>query len=252
MSRKYIGKKLRFEVFKRDNFTCQYCGRMAPNVILEIDHINPVKNDGTNDILNLVTSCFECNRGKGKNKLTENQELKQQQEQLKLLNEKRKQLKMLIDWKQELEDFENNQVKEIENIFSDINMCFSNFGSLKIKNLIKKYGFIEVYESSKISKEKYYNQNKPDESREIIFNYISRICSNREQQKSNPQLFHINYLVKILKNRLSYLNEFKLKQFLRENFLSERDFETLKKEFIAVKNWSNLIKFLEEYYLCEF
>lgn len=25
-----ISKKIRFEVFKRDNFTCQYCGRKAP------------------------------------------------------------------------------------------------------------------------------------------------------------------------------------------------------------------------------
>ena len=47
--RKAISKKLRFEVFKRDNFTCQYCGRMAPDVILEVDHINPVKNGGDNN-----------------------------------------------------------------------------------------------------------------------------------------------------------------------------------------------------------
>ena len=38
--RKPIGKKMRFEVFKRDKFTCQYCGRKAPDVILEVDHIN--------------------------------------------------------------------------------------------------------------------------------------------------------------------------------------------------------------------
>lgn len=42
--RKTISKKTRFEVFKRDSFTCQYCGRTAPDVILEIDHINPVNN----------------------------------------------------------------------------------------------------------------------------------------------------------------------------------------------------------------
>jgi 5-methylcytosine-specific restriction endonuclease McrA len=29
-----ITKKLRFEVFKRDNFTCRYCGRKTPEVIL--------------------------------------------------------------------------------------------------------------------------------------------------------------------------------------------------------------------------
>lgn len=67
--RKPITKKLRFEVFKRDAFTCQYCGRMAPDVILDVDHINPVSNGGDNDIVNLITSCKDCNRGKGKRKL---------------------------------------------------------------------------------------------------------------------------------------------------------------------------------------
>ena len=52
--RKAISKKLRFEVFKRDNFTCQYCGRMAPDVVLEVDHINAVANGGDNNILNLT------------------------------------------------------------------------------------------------------------------------------------------------------------------------------------------------------
>jgi 5-methylcytosine-specific restriction endonuclease McrA len=38
--RKSVGQKLRFEVFKRDGFTCQYCGCSAPNSVLEIDHIS--------------------------------------------------------------------------------------------------------------------------------------------------------------------------------------------------------------------
>lgn len=68
--RKAMSKKTRFEVFKRDGFTCQYCGAHPPEVILEPDHINPVANGGTNHIDNLVTSCFDCNRGKGARLLT--------------------------------------------------------------------------------------------------------------------------------------------------------------------------------------
>jgi 5-methylcytosine-specific restriction endonuclease McrA len=63
--RKAIPKKLRFEVFKRDSFTCQYCGKSAPDIILEVDHIHPVSRGGEEDITNLITSCFDCNRGKG-------------------------------------------------------------------------------------------------------------------------------------------------------------------------------------------
>lgn len=68
--RKALSKKTRFEVFKRDGFACQYCGAHPPEVILEPDHINPVANGGTNHIDNLVTSCFDCNRGKGARLLT--------------------------------------------------------------------------------------------------------------------------------------------------------------------------------------
>ncbi len=37
MARKSISKKIRFEIFKRDAFSCQYCGKSAPDVILHID-----------------------------------------------------------------------------------------------------------------------------------------------------------------------------------------------------------------------
>lgn len=60
-----LPQKIRFEVFKRDNFTCQYCGRSPPEVKLEPDHIKPLVDGGTDELSNLVTSCFDCNRGKG-------------------------------------------------------------------------------------------------------------------------------------------------------------------------------------------
>lgn len=61
-----LSKKTRFNIFKRDHFTCQYCGRSSPTVVLECDHILAVSQGGKNDVSNLITSCFDCNRGKGK------------------------------------------------------------------------------------------------------------------------------------------------------------------------------------------
>lgn len=55
---------IRFEVFKRDAFTCAYCGRRSPEVILEVDHVLAVSQGGRDELDNLVTSCLECNRGK--------------------------------------------------------------------------------------------------------------------------------------------------------------------------------------------
>jgi len=45
-NRKELSKSIRFEIFKRDSFKCQYCGRMAPEVVLHVDHIKPVAEGG--------------------------------------------------------------------------------------------------------------------------------------------------------------------------------------------------------------
>lgn len=65
--------KLRFEIFKRDNFSCQYCGRNVreDKVKLNIDHIHPYKKGGIFRADNLITSCVECNLGKGDTLLEE-------------------------------------------------------------------------------------------------------------------------------------------------------------------------------------
>lgn len=86
-----ISKKKRFEVFKKDGFRCAYCGKTPPAVTLEVDHIEPRSKGGTDAIVNLLTACFDCNRGKrdipldkAPATLIENVEiLKEQEEQLK-------------------------------------------------------------------------------------------------------------------------------------------------------------------------
>jgi len=65
MKRISLSKSKRFEVFNRDSFTCQYCGRIPPLVMLHVDHVIPVAKGGTNDMENLTTSCAGCNSGKG-------------------------------------------------------------------------------------------------------------------------------------------------------------------------------------------
>lgn len=63
--RRSIDVRMRFNVFKRDGFSCRYCGAKPPDAILQIDHAIPVSKGGSNDIDNLVTACDKCNIGKG-------------------------------------------------------------------------------------------------------------------------------------------------------------------------------------------
>lgn len=59
-----VTKRMRFEILRRDDYACQYCGQLAPDVVLTIDHVIPVALGGTDDASNLVTACKDCNAGK--------------------------------------------------------------------------------------------------------------------------------------------------------------------------------------------
>lgn len=60
-----IRRSLRFEVLRRDNFACRYCGAKAPRAELEVDHVIPRHHGGTDDAWNLTAACTPCNRSKG-------------------------------------------------------------------------------------------------------------------------------------------------------------------------------------------
>jgi hypothetical protein len=59
-----VSKRLRFEILRRDQHTCQYCGEKAPDVTLHVDHVIPVALGGTDKPDNLVAACKDCNIGK--------------------------------------------------------------------------------------------------------------------------------------------------------------------------------------------
>jgi hypothetical protein len=119
-SREPISKKLRFEIFKRDSFTCQYCGKKAPDVILQCDHIKPVAGGGASDILNLLTSCIDCNSGKGARSLTEHMALTKQMDQLAELQTRREQIEMLIEWREGLANLEEDVVAKLAKRWSSL------------------------------------------------------------------------------------------------------------------------------------
>ena len=55
----------RYNVYLRDNFTCQYCGKKFPASELTFDHVVPRMSGGKTDWLNIVTACKHCNTAKG-------------------------------------------------------------------------------------------------------------------------------------------------------------------------------------------
>lgn len=59
-----ISRRLRFEILRRDDHSCRYCGRRAPDVELTVDHVVPIALGGSDEPANLVAACKDCNSGK--------------------------------------------------------------------------------------------------------------------------------------------------------------------------------------------
>jgi hypothetical protein len=59
-----VSQRLRYEILRRDNHACRYCGATAPDVKLNVDHVIPTSLGGSDKPDNLVTACAACNGGK--------------------------------------------------------------------------------------------------------------------------------------------------------------------------------------------
>ncbi|MCX5745057.1 MAG: HNH endonuclease [Proteobacteria bacterium] len=55
----------RVNIYARDHYKCQYCGRKASLSELTYDHVTPRSHGGLTDWTNIVTCCYLCNRKKG-------------------------------------------------------------------------------------------------------------------------------------------------------------------------------------------
>jgi len=55
----------RYNIYARDNCSCQYCNRRLPRQELNLDHVIPRSQGGISTWENVVCSCHECNRRKG-------------------------------------------------------------------------------------------------------------------------------------------------------------------------------------------
>lgn len=186
--RKAITKKTRFEVFKRDSFTCQYCGKSAPTVILHADHIDPVISGGDNSILNLITSCSGCNLGKGGRKLSDQSALIKQIDIAKQQKERLEQIELMSKWKMSLLKVDEEGANAVEKyLASFVGRVFTDSFRANIRSCIKKYGLQTVYDASDKSVSQYFIKNNSQDV-EKTFSMIPKICYWIDQEKKYPSV----------------------------------------------------------------
>lgn len=230
--RKGLSKKVRFEVFKRDSFKCQYCGESAPDVVLEVDHIVPVSKGGENDTSNLITACKDCNRGKSNIELDDDSTISKQKEQLDELNERRNQLEMMIQWRQELKSMDDDIINQLIEEFEELANCVVNdSGKKNLKKWLKKYSYGELSEAIEKSVSQYQDI-------EIAFNKIPSIAY-WEKNPKNEEMRHLYYIRGIMKNRFNYLDENMAIVALKKAKENGANFDDLKELALVASNWTD-------------
>jgi len=249
-----LSKKLRFEVFKRDKFTCQYCGRSSPDVVLHVDHIEPVSKGGEDDLLNLVTSCQDCNLGKSNRRLSDDAVLKQRKRQLDELQERREQLEMLIDWQRSLLETDDMVLTELSSFWQELvpGYHLNDRGLRVLRKSVTDHGVAEVMEAMKtaaIQYLKYEDEDNPtvptQASVEHATKYIPRICAVRAASREKPYLQKLFYIRGILRNRFSYVNERALIQFMERTFESGVPLEAIESLAKDAKHWTQFRETME-------
>lgn len=240
--RKTIPKKLRFEVFKRDNFTCQYCGRAAPDVVLHIDHISPVAGGGDSDILNLITSCLDCNLGKGARELSDDSTLQKQRAQLEELNERREQLEMMVAWREGLRSIDEDAIEKLEDLFEIITgRGFSDFGRKKVKGWFRRYPFSDLYDAMESAGQTYWKDAEDEEEQarqaNLVFDRTPAIIAAKKRNANKPWMRDLYYIRAIIRNR-HYCNDQKAIELLEEAFEASIDLEDLKDHAKRSRSWT--------------
>jgi len=62
---RHIPREIMLRVIRRDNYTCQICGKHLRDHELEFDHIIPFSKGGSTEESNLQLVCSDCNHSKG-------------------------------------------------------------------------------------------------------------------------------------------------------------------------------------------
>lgn len=247
--RKYLSKKVRFDVFKRDKFTCQYCGKESPEVVLHVDHIVPVAKGGDNEMVNLVTSCQSCNLGKGARELSDDSAVKKQKAELNQASERLEQIRMLKQWRDEIKSQSDAEV----DLFSDtmveyMSRSLTDEGRKQVRRWLKKYTIKELLDAFDTAFDQYYecgDFETHERTAHIVYTKTPKIAEINKRGYTDEQK-RLFYIRGILRNRI-YIVEWEAMKILFDMHESGVDIEDIEHLAKQVKSWSQFKNLAGEY-----
>lgn len=246
--RKPIKKSIRFEVFKRDKFTCQYCGAKSPDVILEIDHVIPVAKGGENSLLNFLTACQSCNSGKRDKLLSDDSLVDKQRKQIEELQERKNQIEMMLEWKLELskpDEAQDQKVIQYINSKSDQNHL-SEKGEMYIKELIRTYDAAKVINAVDESFTKYYKGTGNKENYEFALDKIKSILyMNSLTPEKRAETERLKESMRRVKNKFYHNYDYRSAWRAANHFISAGntpdELDNITANFYTFSDWQSYI-----------
>lgn len=210
--RKALSKNTRFEVFKRDLFTCQYCGAKSPDVLLHVDHVHPVAEGGDNSFTNLVTSCVDCNAGKGARLLSDDSAVVKQRRRMEELAERQEQIGMLLDWHRGMTRVRNAEAEAacsyLNEMLASFGSCLSEYYVRRVAKMVRRFGLQEVLASCDIAFADYYD---PSEA----LQKLGGIAENRKRRREDPDADGAAYVFGIARRRFRGFQSWQLSTSIR-------------------------------------
>jgi len=247
--RKAIPKGVRFEVFKRDSFKCQYCGASAPEMVLHVDHIKPVSGGGTNDITNLITACVSCNAGKSDKRLDDNSAIQKRKTQLDELQERREQLEMMMQWMEALQDLKAQAVERIADYWVQIAPGFrlNDRGMQSVRRWLTKYPMEEIMKALDIAAAQYLQYLDDGTVTQVswnhAFNKVLPILNVERDSKDDPDLKDLLYIRGIIRNKCErYFKNSEAMEWLRAARSWGIPMSELKQIAYGVRHWGHFVE----------
>ena len=194
--REPISKRLRFEIFKRDHFTCVYCGRTPREVALQIDHLEPVSGGGTNDPTNLFTACVDCNLGKSDRRL-ENALPQVRPEDVDEMAERVEQMRAYQHWRNERDRLLHLELEAINEAWIDefdgrigndesgsYYSCDVQLPSDKtLLGYLEELPTAEILDAVRAASWRYHNRDREPLERWAVRRYFYAICKRKIQMR---------------------------------------------------------------------
>ena len=238
-----VFKRIKFEVFEKDSYRCQYCGNVAPNITLKLHRIQEVQNnDNWLDPAYLSTSCVSCeDKRQGKSAGRNASAFIMLDE----LEERLEQLKMLISWRKGMVKIRRSQLIGIIDFWQDLvpGIYLNDDQKRVLLSLMNKYSSDEIRSSMRaVAKEKLQRQTDETltkDAHDVAFEKIPETCIRNSKAKKNHEIEELYQIHDVLKERLQgFFDSDRAIQWLNYARSWEVNTEELAHMALKVTNWT--------------